>query len=111
MKRVLLFLVLAIVFSLNLTGQTLQETTIKEDGGFEWIITESFDGKEFKRGAKSTQGKELIPCEYDIIYYRKPLFLCSPRERRFKPESIILGCWIMHHPYHRTGQRTDGNDT
>lgn len=74
MKRVLLFLVLAIVFSLNLTAQTLQETTIKEDGGFEWIITESFDGKEFKRGAKSTQGKELIPCEYDIIYYRNHYF-------------------------------------
>lgn len=52
----------------------MQETPIKEDGGFEWVITESFDGKKFKRGAKSTQGQELIPCEYDVIYYRNHYF-------------------------------------
>lgn len=74
MKKVLLFLVLAIVYSLKLNGQTIQETVIKEVGGFEWIITESFNGMKFKRGAKSTQGKELIPCEYDVIYYHNHYF-------------------------------------
>lgn len=73
MRPFLLYIILCVLCQ-NAWGQRVQNTKIKESNGFEWIIVEEFDGKDFMRGAKTVNGEQLIPCEYSWIYYRDHYF-------------------------------------
>lgn len=73
MRYTLLSFIFA-VFCVKVLAQVQHDTTIKEDNGFTWIITEMFDGNDFKRGAKTIKGIQLIPCEYSWIYYNDNYF-------------------------------------
>lgn len=89
MKLNLITLLLLSLFSVQLTAQIENETIIKEDDGFRWTIVEKFNGKDFIRGAKTVEGKLIVPCEYSWIYYNDHYFYAIVESKNISAKALF----------------------
>lgn len=89
MKLNLITLLLLSLFSVQLTAQIENETIIKEDDGFRWTIVEKFNGKDFIRGAKTVEGKLIVPCEYSWIYYNDHYFYAIVESKDISAKALF----------------------